>query len=72
MVARPIETWQSGTMTNPTSSKTPMAGGFILASSVLVGALVGATQGQSTLGFLAGLGIGLAALLIVWLRDRRA
>jgi hypothetical protein len=47
------------------------AGGFILALSILVGAIVGAVLHQSSIGFLAGLGTGVALALLIWLLDRR-
>lgn len=56
-------------MTKP-ASRTPMAGGFLLAISLIVGVLVGASQGQASIGFVAGLAIGLALLGLVWLADR--
>jgi hypothetical protein len=52
-------------------SRAPLAGGFLLAMSLLVGVVVGATRGQPSLGFVAGLGVGLALLLVTWLIDRR-
>lgn len=56
-------------MANP-PSRTPMAGGFLLAVSLLAGAIIGAGQGQASLGFVAGLGVGLILLVIVWAIDR--
>jgi len=47
------------------------AGGFILALSILVGAIVGAVLPQSSIGFLAGLATGVALALLIWLLDRR-
>jgi hypothetical protein len=52
------------------SSRTPMAGGFLLAVSLLVGTVLGAGRGQASIGFVAGLGVGLALLVAVWLIDR--
>ena len=49
----------------------PRAGGFLLAMSILLGPVIGSMFGEPSLGFLAGLGIGLLLLLIVWLSDRR-
>ncbi len=57
-------------MTN-SSSRTPMAGGFLLAIALIVGVFVGMIKGEASFGFVAGLGVGLALLLIVWLIDRR-
>lgn len=51
------------------SSRTPMAGGFLLALSLIVGSVIGAGQGQASIGFVAGLGVGLILLLAVWLLD---
>ncbi|MES2987691.1 MAG: hypothetical protein V4808_07280 [Pseudomonadota bacterium] len=53
------------------ASRTPMAGGFLLAIALLVGVIVGAVKGEPSLGFVVGLGIGIAGLVIVWLLDRR-
>jgi hypothetical protein len=47
------------------------AAGFILAISILVGAVAGSIAGQPSIGFLAGLGAGIAISLIYWLSDRR-
>jgi hypothetical protein len=46
-------------------------GGFILAVSILVGALVGVFLHQPSIGFLVGLGVGVLLALLVWLLDRR-
>jgi hypothetical protein len=63
-------------MATPPSSRTPppaapMSGGFLLALSVIVGTVAGGLQGQGSIGFVAGLGVGLVLLLGVWLLDRR-
>lgn len=52
-------------------SPLPRAGGALLAASILIGVLAGAFAGQPSIGFLAGLGIGLLLLAAVWLRERR-
>ena len=52
-------------------SNTPLAGGFLLALSLLAGALIGLFLGQPSIGFLAGAGVGIALLLLLWLWDRR-
>ncbi len=57
-------------MANP-PPRTPMAGGFLLALSLIVGTVLGAGQGQASIGFVAGLGVGLLLLIAVWLIDRR-
>ena len=50
---------------------TPMAGGFILAFALIVGVVIGIAKGQASLGFIGGLGVGIAGLVLVWLIDRR-
>ena len=56
-------------MANP-PTRTPMAGGFLLAVSLLAGTIIGAGRGEASMGFVAGLGVGLALLLVIWLIDR--
>jgi hypothetical protein len=48
-----------------------MAGGFLLALSILVGVSIGVVERQASIGFLGGLGVGLALLGLIWLLDRR-
>ena len=52
-------------------SRAPMAGGFLLALSILVGVFVGGWLGQPSIGLLAGFGVGAALAIAVWLLDRR-
>ena len=52
-------------------SKAPRAGGALLALAILAGVAVGIYARQPSIGFLAGAGIGLLLLLLVWLLDRR-
>lgn len=52
-------------------SRTPMAGGCLLALSILFGVFIGVIEQQASIGFLAGLGVGVALLGLVWLLDRR-
>ncbi|HYJ82577.1 MAG TPA: hypothetical protein VEW26_07035 [Allosphingosinicella sp.] len=47
------------------------AAGFILAISILGGAVAGAIAGEASLGFLAGLGAGISIALLFWLIERR-
>jgi energy-converting hydrogenase Eha subunit B len=47
------------------------AGGFILATSIIVGAVAGTMLGQSSIGFIVGTGAGVLLALLVWLVDRR-
>lgn len=51
-------------------SPTPMAGGSLLALSLLGGAIIGVLQGQPSIGLVAGLAIGLVLLGAVWFWDR--
>ncbi|HVJ00639.1 MAG TPA: hypothetical protein VM662_00570 [Sphingomonas sp.] len=53
-----------------TPSRAPLAGGSLLALSLIVGTVFGATRGQASMGFMGGLGVGLALLALVWLIDR--
>ncbi|MBB4840456.1 hypothetical protein HNP52_003548 [Sphingomonas kyeonggiensis] len=53
-----------------TPSKTPMAGGFLLALCLLVGVFAGIAKGEASFGFVIGLGVGLALLIAVWVVDR--
>lgn len=70
--------WQDTPMADPTSRDTlpphkdpSAAGGFLVAIGMLVGVGVGFAIGQATPGFLVGTGVGVAAALLVWLKDRR-
>jgi hypothetical protein len=54
----------------PASNFRP-AGGCLLFASIMIGVAAGVLLRQPSIGFLAGLGIGLALLALVWLRDRR-
>ena len=58
-------------MADPTPSRSPMAGGFIIAIGALGGALIGGYQDQPTIGLLIGFGIGVMASLAIWLRGRQ-
>lgn len=54
----------------PAPKGAPIAGGALLALSLIVGTVIGVLRGQPSLGFIGGLGVGLALLLIVALADR--
>ncbi len=56
-------------MANP-PTKNPVAGGFFMALGLLAGAIVGMFRGQSSLYMIAGLLIGSAIALTIWLVDR--
>lgn len=53
-----------------TRNKAPIAGGALLALSLIAGTVIGVLKGQPSIGFIGGLGVGLALLLIVALIDR--
>lgn len=61
----------SAAMANP-APPTPArrAGGVLLAAGILGGVVIGSVAGQPSIGFLAGLGVGLAALALIWVGDR--
>jgi hypothetical protein len=46
-------------------------GGFLLAAALILGTFVGLVLGQPSLGFLAGLAIGVLIAVAIWLRGRR-
>ncbi|MGN6268372.1 MAG: hypothetical protein ACTHM0_00585 [Sphingomonas sp.] len=56
-------------MADPTRS--PAAGGCLIAIAVMAGVVVGLFVHQPTIGFLGGLAVGIAAAVAVWLVDRR-
>lgn len=53
------------------NSKTPMAGGFIMAISTFAGAMIGASQRQMSAGTLLGLLAGAVIATLIWAVDRR-
>ena len=53
------------------TSRFPRAGGALLAAAILIGVAAGTLAGETSIGFLAGLGVGLALLVAMWLLDRR-
>jgi hypothetical protein len=57
-------------MTGPNSTL-PRAGGALLAGAILIGVLVGSIVGEPSIGFLAGLGVGLGLMGLIWLLERR-
>jgi hypothetical protein len=61
-------TWQVRDMAD---KRPTAAGGFLIALGILGGAGVGFAIGQATPGLLIGTAIGVAAALLVWIRDRR-
>lgn len=56
----------------PTSPRRPgMAGGCLLAVSLIAGVIVGAIYREPSIGFLVGLGVGILLIVLVWLLERR-
>ena len=71
--------WQGREMPDPrpTRPQSPLparntraGGGAFIAIGAMLGAGVGFAIGQATPGFLIGLGLGIAAAVYVWKRDR--
>jgi hypothetical protein len=52
-------------------NRSTQAAGFILAMSILAGAVAGTIVGQPSIGFLAGLAAGAAISILFWLAERR-
>ncbi|QNQ07569.1 hypothetical protein [Sphingomonas alpina] len=53
------------------TSRSPAAGGFLIALGAVLGAIVGLFLEQPTAGFLIGSGSGIAIAVAIWLFDRR-
>lgn len=51
-------------------TNSPSAGGFPIAMGAIGGAVLGVLAGQPSIGFLAGLALGIAAAVAIWLRGR--
>ena len=52
------------------NKRNSLAGGCLIAICVIAGVLWGAYVRQPSIGFLAGLGVGLALSILIWLFDR--
>jgi hypothetical protein len=46
------------------------AGGVLIALGAMIGPVIGLYAGQPSIGLLAGVGIGAALAIIIWLTDR--
>lgn len=57
-------------MASKPPTRTPLAGGALIAIGAMGGTVVGASQGQVTAGFLIGLGAGAVIAIMIWLVDR--
>ena len=57
-------------MASKPPTRTPLAGGALIAIGAMGGTIIGASQGQVTAGFLIGLGAGVAIAVAIWLVDR--
>lgn len=55
-------------MTEPTS-RNHLSGGIFIALGLMGGAIVGMFNGQTSLGMVAGLGLGIVLAVLVWLWD---
>ena len=49
----------------------PRSAGILLALSLITGGIVGSINGQPSLGTVIGLAVGVAAVTVIWLVDRR-
>jgi uncharacterized membrane protein (UPF0136 family) len=60
-------------MTSPPSpgGRPPLGSGAPLAFLIVAGAIVGGLMGQPTIGLLAGLALGVAIAVALWLRGPR-
>ncbi|WP_200932368.1 hypothetical protein [Sphingomonas sp. Leaf412] len=54
----------------PPPDRPTAAGGFPIAAGALLGTVAGLFAGQPSIGFLAGLAVGVAIAIAIWLRDR--
>jgi hypothetical protein len=52
-------------------NRSTQAAGFILAISILAGAVGGSIVGQPSIGFLVGLASGVGIAILFWLVERR-
>ncbi len=57
-------------MNQQTPKQNGLAGGVFIAIGLLGGAIIGTLNGQSSIGMVAGLGVGIAAAILVWLYER--
>jgi len=48
-----------------------MAGGFLIAAAVLIGAIAGVMLRQPSAGVVVGAVVGVALAALIWVRDKR-
>lgn len=58
-------------ITDPSARPPVRGGGVFMALGTLVGTVAGGLMGQPSIGFLAGLGSGIAVHGLLWFRDSR-
>lgn len=58
-------------MTSIMERATSEAAGLILATSMIAGVVGGTIAGETSIGFLAGLAVGIVMAALFWFRDRR-
>jgi len=66
-MARARPPWQGRAMAD---TPAPRAAGALLALSIVAGAVIGTLLGQSTIGILAGIAVGVAIQIVYWWKDR--
>ena len=58
--------------TEPPTRRPPVqGGGCLIAAGVIIGPIVGVMFGQTSLGMVIGLGLGIAGAVLVFVLDRR-
>lgn len=64
--------WQDASMASPSTppGASPLAGGALIALGCVGGAAIGFVAREPTIGFLVGLGLGIALSLAIWWRGR--
>lgn len=62
-----LRTWHSAAMATPPRT----AGGSLIALGAILGTVIGFPFQQTTGGLLAGLGVGVAAAVMIWFRERK-
>lgn len=59
-------------MADPRRNRGPVAGGGILALTILGGSAIGVALRQPSLGLIGGIVVGAVISLLIWRRDRRS